>query len=56
MSELLIHDNGFVPRRTLAAVLENHQCSDGSVDIPQCLHPYMEGMKKLVVGKTSGRP
>jgi seryl-tRNA synthetase len=33
--------------RTLVAVLENFQNADGSVDVPQVLHPYMGGIAKL---------
>jgi len=33
--------------RTLVAVLENYQNEDGSVDVPEVLHPYMGGLTKL---------
>jgi len=33
--------------RTLVAVLENYQQADGSVDIPEVLHPYMGGLTRL---------
>ena len=36
------------PPRMLIALLENHYNSDGSVDIPEVLWPYMGGTKKLV--------
>jgi seryl-tRNA synthetase len=29
------------------AILENHQQPDGSVIIPEALHPYMAGMTTL---------
>jgi seryl-tRNA synthetase len=35
--------------RTLIALLENHQRDDGSVDLPETLHPYLpEGFRRLV--------
>ena len=33
--------------RTLVAVLENYQCDDGSVQIPEALRGYMNGVKEL---------
>jgi len=33
--------------RWLVAILENHQQPDGSVIIPEVLHPYMAGMTTL---------
>jgi seryl-tRNA synthetase len=33
--------------RTVAAILENYQESDGSVTIPEALIPYMGGKNKL---------
>jgi len=35
------------PPRMLIAFLENHLQADGSVTIPECLSPYMGGMKLL---------
>ena len=29
--------------RTLIAIMENHQRADGSVEIPEKLHPYLPG-------------
>ena len=40
---------GLAVGRTLVAVLENFQNSDGSVDIPDVLRPYMSGMAKLTL-------
>jgi seryl-tRNA synthetase len=34
--------------RTFAAILENYQNEDGSVDIPEVLRPYMGGIEKIV--------
>ena len=36
------------PPRMLIAFLENNLCEDGTVKIPEVLHPYMGGMDKLV--------
>ncbi|MEN3035236.1 MAG: aminoacyl--tRNA ligase-related protein, partial [Candidatus Methanosuratincola sp.] len=33
--------------RTLVAILENYQNSDGSVDIPEVLVPYMQNKSKI---------
>jgi seryl-tRNA synthetase len=43
-----LNGSGLAVGRTLVAVLENYQQSDGSVDIPDVLQPYMGGVKKLV--------
>jgi seryl-tRNA synthetase len=34
--------------RTLIAIYENYQNSDGSITIPQVLLPYMNGLKKII--------
>ena len=34
--------------RCLVALLENYQRADGSVDIPEVLHPYMGGMTRIL--------
>ena len=33
--------------RILIPLLEMHQQEDGSIAIPECLHPYMNGMTVL---------
>lgn len=33
--------------RTVAAILENYQNEDGTVDVPEALQPYMHGMKVI---------
>jgi seryl-tRNA synthetase len=30
-----------------AAIVENFRNSDGSVSIPECLHPYMRGITRI---------
>ena len=50
-TELLhtLNGSGLAVGRTLVAVLENYQQADGSVLIPEVLHPYMGGLKKLSI-------
>jgi seryl-tRNA synthetase len=43
-----LNGSGLAVGRTLVAVLENGQQADGSVDLPEALHPYMGGVTKLV--------
>jgi seryl-tRNA synthetase len=38
-----INGSGLAVGRTLIAVVENYQMSDGSIHLPQVLHPYMNG-------------
>ena len=38
-----INGSGLAVGRTLVAVLENYQCPDGSVVVPEVLRPYMGG-------------
>jgi seryl-tRNA synthetase len=42
-----LNGSGLAVGRTLVAVLENGQQADGSVIIPEVLHPYMGGVTKL---------
>lgn len=42
-----LNGSGLAVGRTLVAILENNQQADGSVVIPQALHPYMGGLDKL---------
>jgi len=42
-----LNGSGLAVGRTLVAVLENHQNSDGSINIPVALQPYMGGVAKL---------
>ena len=43
-----LNGSGLAVGRTLVAVLENCQQADGSVLIPEILHPYMGGLKTLM--------
>jgi seryl-tRNA synthetase len=38
-----LNGSGLAVGRTLVAVLENYQRSDGSIEIPEVLRPYMGG-------------
>ncbi|UDG80912.1 Serine--tRNA ligase [Candidatus Hartigia pinicola] len=42
-----INGSGLAVGRTLVAVLENSQLSDGRIKIPDALHPYMKGLKYI---------
>ncbi|QIQ86965.1 serine--tRNA ligase [Erythrobacter sp.] len=42
-----LNGSGLAVGRTLVAVIENYQEADGSVAIPEALHPYMAGTTRL---------
>ena len=42
-----LNGSGLAVGRTLIAILENYQQTDGSVLIPEVLHPYMDGITQL---------
>jgi seryl-tRNA synthetase len=42
-----LNGSGLAVGRTLVAVLENYQNADGSITIPDALHPYMGGITKI---------
>ena len=42
-----LNGSGLAVGRTLVAILDNYQQSDGSVVIPEVLRPYMAGMAKI---------
>lgn len=42
-----LNGSGLAVGRTLVALLENYQNADGSVTIPEVLHPYMNGLDQL---------
>ncbi|MDJ0642579.1 MAG: serine--tRNA ligase [Erythrobacter sp.] len=43
----LLNGSGLAVGRTLVAIIENYQQADGSVLIPEILHPYMGGVTRL---------
>jgi seryl-tRNA synthetase len=48
-----LNGSGLAVGRTLVAVLENYQESDGSVTVPAVLRPYVGGLERITL---SGRP
>ena len=42
-----LNGSGLAVGRTLIAILENYQQSDGSVVVPPALRPYMNGLEKI---------
>jgi len=42
-----LNGSGLAVGRTLIAILENFQNADGSIDLPEALHPYMGGKTRL---------
>lgn len=47
-----LNGSGLAVGRTLIAVLENGQQEDGSVDLPEALHPYLGGKTRLAADGT----
>ena len=45
-----LNGSGLAVGRTLVAVLENYQNADGSITVPQALHPYMGACLSLQAG------
>ena len=43
-----LNGSGLAVGRTLIAILENYQRSDGSVEVPEALRPYMGGLEAIV--------
>nr|ADB12546.1 seryl-tRNA synthetase [uncultured bacterium 9F08] len=46
-----VNGSGLAVGRTLVAILENYQQADGSVTVPDALHPYMAGIRVLRPGE-----
>lgn len=42
-----LNGSGLAVGRTMVAILENYQLSDGTVVIPEALVPYMDGIKEI---------
>lgn len=42
-----LNGSGLAIGRTLIAILENYQQEDGSIEVPEVLHPYMRGLTRL---------
>ncbi len=45
-----LNGSGVAIGRTVAAILENYQREDGSVEVPEALRPYMRGMDVITAG------
>jgi seryl-tRNA synthetase len=43
-----LNGSGLAVGRTWLAILENYQNEDGSVEIPEALRPYLDGMDRIV--------
>jgi seryl-tRNA synthetase len=46
-----LNGSGLAVGRTLAAVLENYQRADGSVEVPEVLRPYLGGKSEIRAGE-----
>lgn len=42
-----LNGSGVALARTVVAILENYQASDGTLTVPEVLRPYMDGMEKI---------
>ena len=42
-----LNGSGLALGRTLVAIMENYQCADGSIVIPEVLRPYMGGLERI---------
>jgi seryl-tRNA synthetase len=42
-----LNGSGLAVGRTLVAVLENYQRTDGSIEVPEALRPYLGGLAEL---------
>ena len=42
-----LNGSGLAVGRTLIAIMENYQNSDGSINVPDALKPYMKNIKKI---------
>ena len=42
-----LNGSGLAVGRTMIAIMENGQQEDGSIALPDVLHPYMGGMKTI---------
>lgn len=48
-----LNGSGLAIGRTLVAILENYQHADGTIQVPEALHPYMGGLTRIGTGATS---
>jgi seryl-tRNA synthetase len=45
-----LNGSGLALPRTMIALLENYQQPDGSIIVPDVLHPYMGGIERITAG------
>ena len=45
-----LNGSGIAVGRCLVAIMENCQCEDGSISIPDALRPYMGGLDRIQAG------
>jgi seryl-tRNA synthetase len=45
-----LNGSGVAVGRALIAVMETYQQADGSILVPQVLHPYMAGITRIAKG------
>ncbi|NTW37385.1 MAG: serine--tRNA ligase [Syntrophobacteraceae bacterium] len=46
-----LNGSGLAVGRTLAAVIENYQRADGTIEVPEVLRPYLRGVSEIVPGE-----
>jgi seryl-tRNA synthetase len=46
-----LNGSGLAVGRTMVAILENYQNSDGSITVPEALRPYMNGLEKIAAAR-----
>jgi seryl-tRNA synthetase len=42
-----LNNTAIATSRAMVAILENYQRADGSIEVPEALRKYMNGMEKL---------
>lgn len=47
-----LNGSGLAVGRTWVAIVENYQQKDGSILIPEALRPYMDGLERIVAGRS----
>jgi len=50
-----LNGSGVALARLVVAILENYQLADGSVELPEAIVPYMDGIKRLKKADATSR-
>lgn len=50
-----LNGSGVALARLVVAILENYQLADGSVELPEAIVPYMDGMRRIEKAGTAAR-